>query len=150
MLKSTLWTLVTFQTTLLSFSNFTKFPCHMACMINSPNVDTIPQLIRNSKPNLKQKLWGSLRSISKVGIPLPVSPVWPDSRQLAWERQEKREYICVPHHFRSVESYHSLQYRRWSARESKLEYLHTKKFVTSQIVPLKLSLHEILIFFYFQ
>lgn len=90
MLKSTLWALVTLQTALPSFSNFTKFPCHMACMINSPNADNIPQLIRNSKPNLKQKLWGSLRSISKVGIPLPVSSVCPDRRQLAWERREKR------------------------------------------------------------
>lgn len=56
MLKSSLWTLVTLQATLPSFSNFTKFPCHMACMIKSPNADTTPQLIRNSKPNLKQKL----------------------------------------------------------------------------------------------
>lgn len=56
MLKSKLWTLVTLQTTLPSFSKFTKFPCHMAYMINSPNADTIPQLIRNSKPKLKQKL----------------------------------------------------------------------------------------------
>lgn len=123
--KSTLWTLVTFQTTLLSFSNLTKFLCHMACMVNSPNPDTIPQLMRNSKPNLKQKLWGSLRSISKVDIPLSVSSVWPDRRQLASERQEKKEYICVLHHFRSRESYHRLRYSRWSARESKLWYLHT-------------------------
>lgn len=136
MLKSTLWALVTLQTALPSFSNFTKFPCHMACMINSPNADNIPQLIRNSKPNLKQKLWGSLRSISKVGIPLPVSSVCTDRRQLAWERQEKREYICVLQNFRFIESYHSLWYRRWSARDSKLGYLNTKQLVTSQIAPL--------------
>lgn len=50
-------------------------------------------------------LW-SLWSISKVDIPLSVSSVQSDRRQLASERQENKEYICVLYYFRYRKIYH--------------------------------------------